>query len=123
MQQVLMTGTFRSVSYHPPALKHYHVTNSDDRRGDLPGHIADLALCATDLHLVCRWTWHSSWKIDLDLCCIIYPCGAQTTNYGTVQLFDLGQVTLKLSPQGWKSERPPGSPVLGIFCVEVVRSF
>ena len=43
-------------------------------------------------------------------------------DYGTPQLSDLGQVILKLSPQGWKSERPPGSPVLGIFCVEVVRS-
>ena len=27
---------------------------SDDKRGDLPGHIADLGPCATDISLVCR---------------------------------------------------------------------
>ena len=90
MQQVLMTGACQ-----PPitqALEHYLVTNtnSDDRRGDLPRHIADLAPCATDLHLVCRWTWHSSWKIDLDFCSIIHPYGAQLIWNSSILCFGPG---------------------------------
>ena len=38
----------------------YHLVHlliqSDDRRDDLPGHIADLAAGATDIRLVCRYT-------------------------------------------------------------------